>query len=75
MQVSPSGMAAASQAVPGEFDSRHLLQKKNAPIAVRFSFGKIKCLLTRGEGGAASESERFALRALIKCCIEGKMDN
>ena len=25
-QVSPSGMAAASQAVPGEFDSRHLLQ-------------------------------------------------
>ncbi len=28
MQVSPSGMAAASQAVPGEFDSRHLLQKK-----------------------------------------------
>ena len=25
MQVSPSGMAAASQAVPGEFDSRHLL--------------------------------------------------
>ncbi len=27
MQVSPSGMAAASQAVPGEFDSRHLLQK------------------------------------------------
>lgn len=28
MQVSPSGMAAASQAVPGEFDSRHLLQKR-----------------------------------------------
>ena len=28
MQVSPSGMAAASQAVPGEFDSRHLLQKE-----------------------------------------------
>ena len=27
LQVSPSGMAAASQAVPGEFDSRHLLQK------------------------------------------------
>ena len=26
LQVSPSGMAAASQAVPGEFDSRHLLQ-------------------------------------------------
>ena len=25
-QVSPSGMATASQAVPGEFDSRHLLQ-------------------------------------------------
>ena len=26
MQVSPSGMAAASQAASGEFDSRHLLQ-------------------------------------------------
>ena len=25
MQVSPSGMAAASQAASGEFDSRHLL--------------------------------------------------
>ena len=31
MQVSPSGMAAASQAVPGEFDSRHLLQNKEHP--------------------------------------------
>ena len=31
MQVSPSGMAAASQAVPGEFDSRHLLQKDKRP--------------------------------------------
>ena len=31
-QVSPSGMAAASQAVPGEFDSRHLLQKDKRPF-------------------------------------------
>ena len=31
MQVSPSGMAAASQAVPGEFDSRHLLQRNTLP--------------------------------------------
>ena len=31
MQVSPSGMAAASQAVPGEFDSRHLLQPSTLP--------------------------------------------
>ena len=30
MQVSPSGMAAASQAVPGEFDSRHLLHKSTS---------------------------------------------
>ena len=30
-QVSPSGMAAASQAVPGEFDSRHLLQPSTLP--------------------------------------------
>ncbi len=29
MQVSPSGMATASQAVPGEFDSRHLLHRKS----------------------------------------------
>ena len=34
MQVSPSGMAAASQAVPGEFDSRHLLQNKEHPSRV-----------------------------------------
>ena len=39
MQVSPSGMAAASQAVPGEFDSRHLLQKEKRPTG-RFSFWK-----------------------------------
>ena len=32
MQVSPSGMAAASQAASGEFDSRHLLQLKKHPI-------------------------------------------
>ena len=40
MQVSPSGMAAASQAVPGEFDSRHLLQKidKFRQEACRFLF-------------------------------------
>ena len=31
MQVSPSGMAAASQAASGEFDSRHLLQLKKTP--------------------------------------------
>ena len=37
MQVSPSGMAAASQAVPGEFDSRHLLQKEKHPCGC-FSF-------------------------------------
>ena len=42
MQVSPSGMAAASQAVPGEFDSRHLLQKEKRTQTVRFSFWKIK---------------------------------
>ena len=39
MQVSPSGMAAASQAASGEFDSRHLLQK--FPIVIQseiFSF-------------------------------------
>ena len=40
MQVSPSGMAAASQAAPGEFDSRHLLQKREAlHNGVLLSFG------------------------------------
>ena len=62
MQVSPSGMAAASQAVPGEFDSRHLLQKEKRTIWVRFSFWKIEFALTRVEGGAASGNERFAIR-------------
>ncbi len=38
-QVSPSGMAAASQAVPGEFDSRHLLQKDKRPLWGVFLFG------------------------------------
>ena len=40
MQVSPSGMAAASQAVPGEFDSRHLLQKDKRPLWGVFLFGR-----------------------------------
>ena len=31
-------MAAASQAVPGEFDSRHLLQKEKTSLMGRFSF-------------------------------------
>ena len=30
MQVSPSGMASASQADSGEFDSRHLLHKSTS---------------------------------------------
>ena len=38
MQVSPSGMAAASQAASGEFDSRHLLQSKKHPIFFRVFF-------------------------------------
>ena len=72
MQVSPSGMAAASQAVPGEFDSRHLLQKEKRTTWVRFSFWKIKALLTRVEGGAASGNERFALRGLNNSKPDGK---
>ena len=39
MQVSPSGMAAASQAAPGEFDSRHLLQKEKHPRRVLLFLG------------------------------------
>ena len=61
MQVSPSGMAAASQAVPGEFDSRHLLQKnKQHPSWVLFCFLVVIVLLTRVEGGENRESDLFA---------------
>lgn len=38
MQVSPSGMASASQADSGEFDSRHLLHKKISEFSGIFSF-------------------------------------
>ena len=51
MQVSPSGMAAASQAVPGEFDSRHLLQKDKRPNGA-FFFLEID-----NEGESNSEGE------------------
>ncbi len=51
-QVSPSGMAAASQAVPGEFDSRHLLQKEKTHPNGAFFFLEIARKLTRAEGGA-----------------------
>ena len=36
MQASPSGMAAASQAASGEFDSRRLLQNEKRIHVVRF---------------------------------------
>ena len=36
MQVSPSGMAAASQAASGEFDSRHLLHKKSKGLIQKY---------------------------------------
>ena len=44
MQESPSGMASASQADSGGFDSRFLLHEANSPIsgAVRFLFGQLK---------------------------------
>ena len=72
MQVSPSGMAAASQAVPGEFDSRHLLQKDKRTKAVRFFFLEIERILTRVEGGAVCGSKRFALRGLDNSKSNGK---
>ena len=50
MQVSPSGMAAASQAVPGEFDSRHLLQKGNTPKAVCFFFLEDRVITDESRG-------------------------
>ena len=59
-QVSPSGMAAASQAVPGEFDSRHLLQKEKRPNGGVFSFWKISVIMTRVEGGENCGSNLFA---------------
>ena len=72
MQVSPSGMAAASQAVPGEFDSRHLLQKTKSTPCGCFCFMEINRILTRVVGGAASGNERFALRGLNNSKPDGK---
>ena len=52
-QVSPSGMATASQAVPGEFDSRHLLQNKSRTSCTSyFYFG-----IDNNEGESNSEGE------------------
>ena len=75
MQVSPSGMAAASQAVPGEFDSRHLLQKQRAPFVGALYFWKIKDAMTRVEGGAVCGSKGFALLGLYNGRFEGKGGN
>ena len=75
MQASPSGMAAASQAVPGEFDSRRLLQNKDAPNVVRLLFWKSKCVSARVEGGAASESEHFAHGRGVLRKTEGKTND
>ena len=56
MQVSPSGMAAASQAVPGEFDSRHLLQNKRMRL--------LGCILLFWDGNAV-EMVRLSRATLI----------
>ena len=55
MQVSPSGMAAASQAVPGEFDSRHLLHMNPLTSSEQSRVGTRKrvlflSLITKGIG-------------------------
>ena len=54
-QVSPSGMAAASQAVPGEFDSRHLLHMNPLTSSEQSRVGTRKgvlflSLITKGIG-------------------------
>ena len=72
MQVSPSGMAAASQAVPGEFDSRHLLQKDKRPLWGRFSFLAVCRILARVEGGENRGSDLFALRSRKTKEFDGK---
>ncbi len=71
MQVSPSGMAAASQAVPGEFDSRHLLQKDKRPNGA-FFFLEIDQPLTRVEGGENRESDLFAQIKKYHETLDGK---
>ena len=72
MQVSPSGMAAASQAVPGEFDSRHLLQKDERTQGGAFFFLEDKRILTRVEGGENRESDLFARYGWITNKPDGK---
>ena len=52
MQVSPSGMAAASQAVPGEFDSRHLLQKVKRTQQGAFFFLEDKVITDESRGAS-----------------------
>ena len=77
MQVSPSGMAAASQAVPGEFDSRHLLQKRPAPIAVRFSFGRSSVLWreSRVEPFAGANALPYGVGIMVNLTAKATIDN
>ena len=72
MQVSPSGMASASQADSGEFDSRHLLQKEKRTVLVRFSFWNVYRILTRVEGGENRGSDLFALYSRVTSKYDGK---
>ncbi len=71
MQASPSGMAAASQAASGEFDSRRLLQTKTAPKRGCFCL-EIDRPPTRVEGGENRESDLFALYSMVTGKREGK---
>ena len=71
MQVSPSGMAAASQAVPGEFDSRHLLQKEKHTQSGVFLFlerltpSKRFDFLTRNCFSRSGTANAWLMRLLI----------
>ena len=78
MQVSPSGMAAASQAVPGEFDSRHLLQKEKCTLGGAFLFLEIDRILTRVEGGAVLREQNalpYGIGVRCVCWAKSAIDN
>ena len=63
MQVSPSGMAVASQATPGEFDSRHLLQKSTSfdKGLVDFNYLYKLFILCKKDGSGLLTNKKYML--------------
>ena len=65
-------MAAASQAVPGEFDSRHLLQTQEAPLVGAFVFGKLAYIDESRGWSRFAGAKRFAKIGMNYDRLDGK---